>query len=516
MHQMLYRAMCLSFAALVVSTSSVAEVVISSKDGKTSIRGTISSFEGGMYTLDTSVGTIILDANLVDCTGKECPEIDPLDQLVRIAGPKFLLSDLMPDLFRSYAEQSDSEPAFPIENGTNGPIEFYRGDDRLVTFERRTQTPSEAFQALLKGDVEVVLSDRRVNEQEIDAFLAEGMGDPSTPSQETIVAQDGIVALVSAQNSVKQLSVVELMEIFAGNVTNWAQLGGSDLPIKVYLPDDGGTLAETFELMLLEPEFLSVTAKAVRVPSVKEIDHAIANDPGGIGITSMSTFKSSQTVDLVASCGVPIRSHRFAVKAEDYPFSRRIYMYVADRELPSHTRKFVGHAKETSSRQGLNGSALLGLDLEVATISDHGHQLAFSLADPAHSFQMQGLRDFAQTVFNAERLSVTFRFNEGSSQLDNKAAADAERLLAHMSGNEFEGREVFLIGFTDSIGASDINRILSTRRAQQVLDTIDTLSESGVDRDSIRAMGFGEAYPVACNTSEFGRELNRRVEVWVR
>jgi phosphate transport system substrate-binding protein len=204
------------------------------------------------------------------------------------------------------------------------------------------------------------------------------------------------------------------------------------------------------------------------------------------------------------------------VKAEDYPFSRRIYMYVADRELPSHTQKFIDHAKERSSRQGLNGSAFLGLDPEVATISDHGHQLAYSLADPVHALEMPSLRAFTQTVFDAERLSVTFRFNEGSSQLDNKSIADAERLLSHMSDDDFEGREVLLIGFTDSIGSGDVNRVLSTRRAQQVLDTIDTLSESGVDRGSIQAMGFGEAYPVACDTTEFGRELNRRVEVWIR
>ncbi len=516
MHQKLYGAMCLSFAALTVSTASVAEVVISSKDGQTSIRGTITSFEGGMYTIKTSVGTLTLDANLVDCEGEACPQIDALDQLVRIAGPQFLLSDLMPDLFRSYAEQSDSEPAFPIENGTSEPVELYRRDNRIVTFETFTQSPSEAFQALLRGDVEVVLSDRRVNEQEIEAFLTEGMGDLSQPSQEAIVAQDGIVALVSGQNSVLRLSVVELMEIFAGNVTNWAQLGGSDLPINVYLPDDGGTLAETFEVTLLEPEFLSVTAKAKRLPSLKDIDNAVANDPGGIGLTSLSSLKDSKPVELVASCGVPIRSHRFAVKAEDYPFSRRIYMYTADRELPSHTQKFVNHVKETSSRQGLNGSALLGLDPEVATISDHGHQLAYSLADPVHALELPSLRDFAQTVFDAERLSVTFRFNEGSSQLDNKATADAERLLAHMSDDDFENKELLLIGFTDSIGSSDINRVLSTRRAEHVLDTIDTLSENGVDRGSIRAIGFGEAYPVACNTNEFGRELNRRVEVWIR
>ena len=516
MHQMLFRAVCFSLAAFVAPTISVAEVVISSKDGRTSIRGTISSFEDGMYTIKTSVGTLTLDANLVNCSGEECPEIDALDQLVRIAGPQFLLSDLMPDLLRSYSEQIDSKPAFPIEDGTSEPVELYKRDHRLVTFETYTQSPSEAFRALLRGDVEVVLSDRRVNEQEIEAFLTQGMGDVSAPSQESIVAQDGIVALVSGQNSVKRLSVVELMEIFAGNVTNWAQLGGSDLPINVYLPDDGGTLAETFELTLLEPEFLSVTAAAKRLPSFRDIDDAIANDPGGIGITSLSTLKNSKPVELVASCGVPIRSHRFAVKAEDYPFSRRIYMYTADRELPSHTKKFVGHAKETSSSRGLNGSALLGLNPEVATISDHGHQLAYSLADPVHALETPSLRDFARTVFDAERLSVTFRFNEGSSQLDNKAAADAERLLAHMSDDEFAGREVLLIGFTDSIGNSDINRTLSTRRAQQVLDTIDTLSESGVDRGSIQAMGFGEAYPVACNTTEFGRELNRRVEVWIR
>ncbi|MEM9804275.1 MAG: hypothetical protein AAF959_03260, partial [Cyanobacteria bacterium P01_D01_bin.56] len=57
-------------------------------------------------------------------------------------------------------------------------------------------------------------------------------------------------------------------------------------------------------------------------------------------------------------------------------------------------------------------------------------------------------------------------------RLDPKSLRDVQDLAARLSAGEFVGRDVMLIGFTDSIGQFDLNRALAVRRAQGVFDEI--------------------------------------------
>lgn len=72
---------------------------------------------------------------------------------------------------------------------------------------------------------------------------------------------------------------------------------------------------------------------------------------------------------------------------------------------------------------------------------------------------------------------------------------------------------VHVVGHTDSVGSDATNQRLSERRAQSV---IDYLGSVGVARDRLRAEGRGETEPRATNATEAGRQLNRRVEVFVK
>lgn len=69
-----------------------------------------------------------------------------------------------------------------------------------------------------------------------------------------------------------------------------------------------------------------------------------------------------------------------------------------------------------------------------------------------------------------------------------------------------------VVGHTDSIGSEAYNEGLSLRRAQAV---VDALVARGVPRARLVAEGRGEREPRAPNDSEAGRQLNRRVEIFV-
>ncbi len=72
---------------------------------------------------------------------------------------------------------------------------------------------------------------------------------------------------------------------------------------------------------------------------------------------------------------------------------------------------------------------------------------------------------------------------------------------------------VHIIGFTDSVGSAEYNKRLSERRARAVADY---LISQGVPSDRIRTEGRGEREPRATNATEAGRQLNRRVEIYVK
>jgi outer membrane protein OmpA-like peptidoglycan-associated protein len=65
-------------------------------------------------------------------------------------------------------------------------------------------------------------------------------------------------------------------------------------------------------------------------------------------------------------------------------------------------------------------------------------------------------------------------------------------------------------GFTDNVGSREANLKLSSARANAVMDWLAT---NGVDKGRLNAKGYGEAQPVAKNSTEEGRARNRRVEL---
>ena len=65
-------------------------------------------------------------------------------------------------------------------------------------------------------------------------------------------------------------------------------------------------------------------------------------------------------------------------------------------------------------------------------------------------------------------------------------------------------------GHTDSVGAESDNQLLSQRRAQAVMEYLVMKGVAGKHR--LRARGYGPGRPIATNSTEEGRALNRRVE----
>jgi outer membrane protein OmpA-like peptidoglycan-associated protein len=91
---------------------------------------------------------------------------------------------------------------------------------------------------------------------------------------------------------------------------------------------------------------------------------------------------------------------------------------------------------------------------------------------------------------------------------------EAQLKLAKLSGiiQAHPGLNLAIEGYTDTTGTPDYNLKLSQQRADAVHDF---LVSQGLSADTISAKGFGQADPVADNSTAAGRKLNRRVEIIV-
>ena len=106
--------------------------------------------------------------------------------------------------------------------------------------------------------------------------------------------------------------------------------------------------------------------------------------------------------------------------------------------------------------------------------------------------------------------NVFFDFDRATLKLE---SGPALREIATLAAERLD-LDFFVVGHTDAKGALDYNLDLSRKRAAAVVATLQ--QDHGVAPGRLDAHGVGPLSPVASNSEEGGRALNRRVELVLR
>jgi len=102
--------------------------------------------------------------------------------------------------------------------------------------------------------------------------------------------------------------------------------------------------------------------------------------------------------------------------------------------------------------------------------------------------------------------NIFFEFDKAELLSESKIELNRLRDLLF----DYPYMEIEILGHTDDVGRSAYNLELSHKRAQAVYNY---LVENDIDIERLSFTGFGNAQPIADNSSEEGREKNRRVEI---
>ena len=495
------------------------DVSLTSPDGQLGLNGTLLGFDGEFYRVETIYGELTVDGSGVLCEGTACPNLSDFVAEVTISGSSTMGAVLMPALIEGFALRNDySVSRTPIE-----PMGFvYVLTNELTQkpvarFYVQASTTDEGFADLLANDADIVMALREIRPDERQRAREVGMGDLTNANRSRVLALDALVPIVSPSNPVDQISPKALVSVFSGNIINWQELGGTDAPISLHLPGVRTGLGQAIEDEVMGPAGSAFAVGIARHDHIGEVVDAVLADPFAIGIASFTETGNARGLTLTGECGFSLSARRGTIKTEDYPLTAPMFLYVPARRLPKVAREFLAFMRGPSAQIVIRRAGFVDQAPEEVSINDQGYRFANAVTSAGPEVSLEELQRMTRTLYGMTRLTTSFRFEAGSARLDAQSRSNVQQLARALEQGRYDARQLLLVGFSDGDGPATANRDIALRRAETVKRAVETAAESAnFDRIGLEVDAFGEALPMACDDSTWGRQVNRRVEVWVR
>lgn len=407
----------------------------------------------------------------------------------QIHGSNTVGARLAPMLAEGFLGQLTGQAVESSGTGIENEQVLTAGDSQILVAAHGSST---GFQALLDGQAQIWASSRPVRAGE--AERAARFADLNTLESEHVIAIDGIAILVHSTNPVTRLTTEQIGQIFSGNIRNWKEINGLDLPINLYARDDRSGTWDTFSSMVLKGD-LTLHDSARRYESNDNLSDDVSQDPGGIGFSGLASIRNSKAVAVADGAGPALAPTRLSVASEDYPLARRLFLYTLSDQAGDPTNAFVRFAHSSDGQALVDESGFVSQN-PIALDPDY---------DPATP------DTFRRLTSQHQRLSVNFRFAEGHTELDNKARRDLIRVRDYLKTHNMQGEDLMLIGFADRHNDELHAQMISELRALSVATAL-----RRIDVTTRAVTGYGHYMPVGAEGGAVGAYRNGRVEVWVR
>lgn len=413
---------------------------------------------------------------------------------LRIQGSNTIGAALDPALVKGLMEHQGLQAVHtePAEGANEQRVIGKTRQGKTVTIEVAAHGSSTGFTALKKLSANLAASSRPIKDSELVDL--EPLGDLKSPEAEQVIAIDGLAIILHPQNPLNTLNTEQLAQLFNGEISTWETVGGVGGPIHVYARDDQSGTYDTFKDLVLRLRGKPLVPSAKRFESSEQLSDAVSQDPQGIGFIGLPYVRQAKAVAIVDGDSQPMLPLNSLIATEDYPLSRRLFFYLPPSGHNPWAKALVDFTQSSKGQAIVAASGFIAQQVQAMDV------------EPRASMP-EGYQTIAR---EAQRLTVNFRFEEGSASLDNKARQDLQRVVAYIKSHDKLDKQVTLVGFGDAKNDPQRAALLSKLRAMAVRRE---LVKSGVVLREIR--GFGAQMPVAANTADEGRIKNRRVEVWV-
>lgn len=495
------------------------DVTLTSRDGAVEISGTLLGFDGEFYRLETSYGELTVDGSGVLCDGPGCPNLENYVAELTISGSSTVGRVLMPALIEAFALRNNLATDRETIDNTHFVYRLSdRAKDQLIgIFRFRVTNSDEGFADLLADESDIVMSQREIRRAEVDLAREAGLGNLLGPNRSRVLALDAMLPVVAPGNPILNISPRNLARAFSGDVSNWAQLGGPDAPVALHLRDARSGLGQAVQDRLLAPEGRKLAKDAIRHETDVDLAKAVASDPFALGVVSYSETGNTKPLVLTGPCGFSLRATRRTIKTEDYPLTAPMFLYLPARRLPKLAREFLGFTRTAPAQIVIRRAGFVDQAPEEVPVDLQGDRFTNAIRVAGDELPLENLKRMIDVLGSMKRLTTSFRFETGSTQLDAQSRSNVQQLARALEAGQYDTRKILFVGFSDGNGPASGNQAIALRRAETVRDAVVTAAETAnFNRLSLNLEAFGEAMPMACDDSSWGRQANRRVEVWVQ
>lgn len=182
---------------------------------------------------------------------------------------------------------------------------------------------------LIEGKADIAMLSRRMHSRENKRSQQEGV-----TIRRHVIALDGLVPIVHSSNTVRNLGIRQLRDIYLNEVVHWQEVGGPNLPITAYSREAPSGSFDTWREAVLEmdEEGLNNTY----VASNQEMVLAVSRDRNGIGYVGMGFVTE-------AVRAVPITGAKATMKTirnGKYPVTRTLNLYTIEPS-PAEVVRFM-------------------------------------------------------------------------------------------------------------------------------------------------------------------------------
>ena len=155
---------------------------------------------------------------------------------------------------------------------------FMEANDQ-VKFTYNPTGSSSGIQAVQEGRCDIGLSSRALKDEEKASGLVE-----------TVLAYDGIAMIINPENTVEDLTLEQIADIYTGKITNWSEVGGQDAEIVLIGREAGSGTRSGFEEIV---DVKDACKYRQELSSTGDVITTVAQNPGAIGYASLASVKDS-------------------------------------------------------------------------------------------------------------------------------------------------------------------------------------------------------------------------------
>jgi len=479
------------FAALLfIQGAQAQDVTLTSRDGSLSLSGTLQGYDGEFFRIDTNYGPLTVDGQGVTCDGPACPDLTAPKAVIRFVGAEDAGRSLLPQLFAAFAAARGLSFAAGNPAIISDPVTA----ETLAELSFDPMEPAAAREAVLSGAAQMMIA---------------SVTEPDLGSQ--AVALDALVPIMAPGNPMPKISTTDLAKVLAGEVENWNAVGGPDMPLVLHGLPPEADLQKALSARLGREVTAAVTHK-----TLADLAEAVARDPWAIAVTERATLGRARLLPLTDTCGFPLLPTRLAVKAQDYPLTLPVFLLTPRHRMPLVAREFLEFLSSPEAQGAIARAGYIDRRAERQPMTADGLRLINAIKGAGSETTLDDLKRLVAAMDGADRLSLTFRFDGGTTTLDAASQNSLTDLAQMMEAGLFKGQALTFAGFSDGSGAAKANMELARNRAEAVLGALQALVPGMPEEQLPRVEAFGEALPMACDETGAGRRLNRRVELWLK